>query len=270
MSELPADLRRRHFVQESGEGPTLLYAHGFGCTQTVWGGILPAFAGTHRQIVFDHAGAGRADPMAFDPQRHANLDGYVEDLLALSRAIAPAEGLTLVAHSVSCSIGMVAAVREPTLFQRLVLLGPNPCFVNHPPDYEGGFARHELASLLDLMDRNYLGWSRYFAPIAAGVEGDTVVSATLLAGFGSTDPVMARTFAAATLYADCRPIVPRVRVPTVVLQHANDALAPMAVGRWLAANLPDGTLEVLAVPGHCAHISHPGLVADAIRRHLHH
>jgi sigma-B regulation protein RsbQ len=57
-------------------------------------------------------------------------------------------------------------------------------------------------------------------------------------------------------------------MPTLVLQHAHDALAPRAVGQWLLAHLPNARLEVLDVPGHCAHISHPALVAEAIRRHL--
>lgn len=261
-----ARVRQRHHVQVHGEGPTLLYAHGFGCSQGMWDGLTPHFARTHRQVLFDHAGAGRADPTAFDPQRHAALEGYADDLIAVVRAVAPAEGVVLVAHSVSCSIGIMAARREPALFRDLILIGPNPCFVNNPPDYEGGFERRDLAGLLDLMERNYLGWSSTLAPLVAGKDGAGDVAQRLEASFCSTDPLAARVFATATFYADNRADVPHVNTPALLLQHRHDALAPLAVGRWLQAHLPNAQLEVLDVAGHCAHMSHPALVADALRR----
>lgn len=262
-----ARVRRRHHVQVHGDGPTLVYAHGFGCSQGMWDGLTPFFSGSHRQVLFDHAGAGRADPLAFDPQRHATLEGYTEDLIEIVRAVAPPEGVVLVAHSVSCSIGLVAARREPALFRNLVLIGPNPCFVNHPPDYVGGFERRDLAGLLELMEQNDLGWSSTLAPLVAG-EGGGTVARRLEASFCSTDPAAARVFAAATFYADNRADVPHVSTRALILQHRHDALAPLAVGRWLQAHLPDARLEVLDVAGHCAHMSHPALVADAMRRHL--
>jgi len=263
-----ARVRQRHHVQVHGEGPTLVYAHGFGCSQGMWDGLTPHFAATHRQVLFDHAGAGHADPAAFDPRRHGTLEGYTDDLLDVVRAVAPPEGVVLIAHSVSCSIGMMAARREPGLFRSLVLIGPNPCFVNHPPDYAGGFERADLAGLLDLMDHNYVGWASTLAPLVAGDGGGPGVASRLEASFCSTDPSAARIFAAATFYADNRDDVAHVRTPTLLLQHRHDALAPVAVGRWLQSHLPDARLEVLDVAGHCAHMSHPALVADAMRRHL--
>lgn len=261
-----ARVRQRHHVQVHGEGPTLVYAHGFGCSQGMWDAVTPYFAATHRQVLFDYAGAGRADPMAFDPRRHAQLEGYAEDLVDVVRAVAPPEGVVLVAHSVSCSIGMIAARREPALFRDLILIGPNPCFVNHPPDYVGGFERRDLAGLLDLMERNFLGWSSTLAPIVAGEGGAGGVATRLEASFCSTDPVAARIFAAATFYADNRADVAHVTTPALILQHRHDALAPLAVGRWLQAHLPDARLEVLDVAGHCGHMSHPALVAEAMHR----
>lgn len=265
---LSSRVRQRHHVQVHGEGPTLVYAHGFGCSQGMWDDLTPHFEATHRQVLFDYAGAGRADPAAFDPQRHASLEGYADDLRDVVRAVAPPDGVILVAHSVSCSIGMLAAAREPALFRELVLIGPNPCFVNHPPDYVGGFEREDLAGLLDLMERNDLGWSSTLAPMVAGDDGGRRVADRLEASFCATDPLAARVFAEATFYADNRADVARVPTSALILQHRHDALAPLAVGRWLQAHLPRARLEVLDVAGHCAHMSHPALVADAMRRYF--
>lgn len=77
--------------------------------------------------------------------------------------------------------------------------------------------------------------------------------------------MVARQFAQATFFADNRADLPRVPTPCLILQHAQDVLAPLEVGRYLQAHLPRAELRVLDVVGHCAHMSHPQLVVDAIR-----
>ena len=43
-----------------GQGArVMLFAHGFGCDQTVWRQVMPAFEAEHRVISFDYLGAGR-------------------------------------------------------------------------------------------------------------------------------------------------------------------------------------------------------------------
>ncbi|MGS0759530.1 alpha/beta fold hydrolase, partial [Roseateles sp. GG27B] len=61
------------------------------------------------------------------------------------------EGVTFVGHSVSCSVGILASIARPELFERLILLGPSPCALNKPPDYFGGFEPDDLNDLLEMM-----------------------------------------------------------------------------------------------------------------------
>jgi len=171
--------------------------------------------------------------------------------------------VTFVGHSVSCSIGIVASIQRPELFKRLVLIGANPCFVNDPP-YVGGFERSDLEGLLDLMDQNYLGWAAYLAPVVSAEPTGGSVTGRLSDSFCSTDPVVARIFAKATFFADNRADLSRVTHPCLILQHQKDHLAPLAVGEYLAQELPHSILQVLNIAGHCAHMSHPSLVADAL------
>lgn len=163
---------RRNNVQVLGDhGPVLLYAHGFGCNQEMWGKVTPSFATTHRQVLFDFVGSGKSDLAAFDPLRYAGLQGYAQDMLEVCTALDLQEGVTFIGHSVGCSIGLLAAIERPSLFDRLVLLGPSPCFLNDPPGYLGGFERADLEGLLTLMDQNYMGWAQYLAPVVAGASG---------------------------------------------------------------------------------------------------
>ena len=259
-------LERNRVTVNGNTGPTMIYAHGFGCNQAMWHRITSAF-GTYRQVLFDYTGSGSAGA-PFDARRYANLDGYVQDLLDVCDALGLAEGVRFVGHSVSCSIGLLASIARPGLFERMILIGPSPCFLNDPPDYVGGFEREDLAGLLDMMEQNYIGWAQYLAPVVSGAAQAESTGAELAASFCSTDPLAARTFARATFFADNRADLAAVTVPSLIVQHRRDALAPLTVGDYLHAHLANSRLEVLDVSGHCAHMSHPQLVVAAMHRYL--
>jgi sigma-B regulation protein RsbQ len=263
------DICERNHVKQLGDrGPVLLYAHGFGCNQDMWRYITPAFSTTHRQVLFDYVGSGKSDLSAFDSRRYASLAGYAQDVVEVCDALGLAEGVTFVGHSVSCSIGLLASIARPALFQQLVLVGPSPCFLNHPPAYMGGFEPEDLEGLLALMEQNYLGWAQYLAPVVAGAAGAGEVAASLTESFCSTDPLTARVFARATFFADNRADLPKVTRPSLILQSRSDNLAPLGVGDYLHAHLQGSWLQVLDVAGHCAHMSHPGLVIEAMQAFL--
>ncbi|MBA4341586.1 MAG: sigma factor SigB regulation protein RsbQ [Methylibium sp.] len=260
----------RNRVTVLGEqGPVLLYAHGFGCHQGMWSRITPAFAATHRQVLMDYSGSGPAShAIPFDPVRYSRLDGYAKDVIEVCDALGLERGVTFVGHSVSCSIGMLAHIARPELFERMVMIGPSPCFLNHAPEYTGGFERADLEGLLALMDQNYMGWASYLAPVVAGESGAGEAAPELEQSFCSTDPERARVFARATFFADNRADLAKVRCPSLILQHARDTLAPRSVGDFLHQHLKDSELQVLDVAGHCAHMSDPDLVISAMRGYL--
>ena len=260
--------RNNVHLQGNSADPVLLYAHGFGCNQTMWNRITPAFASTHHQVLFDYVGSGQSDLASFDVKRYSSLQGYAQDLLDVCDALGLQSGVTLVGHSVSCSAGLLASITRPQLFDKLVLIGPTPCFLNHPPDYLGGFEHEDLADLLDLMDQNYIGWAHYLAPIVAGSTGAGEVAGELSDSFCSTDPLVARIFAKTTFFSDSRADLPKVTRPCLILQHRQDALAPLCVGEYIHARLKGSTLKVLDTHGHCAHMSAPELVIEAMRAYL--
>ena len=156
---------------------------------------------------------------------------------------------------------------EPERFAGLVLIGPSPRFVDDG-DYEGGFSEADIDELLASLDSNYLGWSATMAPVIMDNPDRPQLGEELTASFCRMAPDVAQQFARVTFLSDCRAALPRVSVPTLVVQSRHDVIAPLAVGQFVADAIPGATLAVLDSTGHCPHLSAPEETVRAIRGFL--
>jgi sigma-B regulation protein RsbQ len=261
------DARARFNVTETGRGQRpMVFAHGFGCDQTMWREVAPAFEADYRVVLFDFIGAGGSDTSAYDPERHASLSGYADDVLAICRELG-LEDVVFVGHSVSAMIGILASLRDPGRFRSLVLVGPSPCYINDPP-YVGGFEREDIEGLLAMMEKNYGGWAQAMAPVIMKNPDRPALAAELEELFCATDRDIARDFAAVTFLSDNRDDLGGVEVPSLILQCTDDAIAPDAVGEYLRDRLPHSTFRKLRANGHCPHLSHPTETTEVIRDYL--
>ena len=262
------DVLARNNVTVSGRGTQpMVFAHGFGCDQNMWRFVAPAFEDDYRIVRFDYVGHGGSDRSAYDAGRYATLDGFARDILDVVEAL-DLRDVILVGHSVSSIIGTLAINRAPERFERLVMIGPSPRYINDPPDYHGGFERADIEGLLDMMDKNYIGWAGALAPMVIGNPDRPDLDGELNASFCSTDPVVARQFAHATFLGDNRADLEQLPVPALVLQCSTDAIAPQGVGEYVARSVPRGTFRQLKATGHCPHLSHSEEAIAAIRDYL--
>jgi sigma-B regulation protein RsbQ len=262
------DILVRNNVKVFGKGTQpMLFAHGFGCDQNMWRFVTPAFEDDYRIVLFDYVGSGKSDLQAYSPERYGSLEGYTEDVLDVCAAL-DLKDVIFVGHSVSGMVGMLAAIREPERFARLILVGPSPRYINDPPDYVGGFERADIVGLLDVMEKNYIGWANFLAPVVMKNGDRPELSHELEESFCSTDPKIARRFAEATFFSDNREDLARVPVPSLIMQCSEDAIAPLEVGDYLSRHLPASTLRVLKATGHCPHMSHPEETIEVIKDYL--
>jgi sigma-B regulation protein RsbQ len=265
---MSASVLLRNNVRVSGHGDTaLIFAHGFGCDQAMWRFVAPAFESTHKVVLFDYVGSGRSDLSAYDSTRYSTLQGYASDVLEILEAL-ELHQVIFVGHSVSAVVGMLASLRRPSRFSRLVLVGPSPSYLNDPPHYFGGFEQQDIIGLLDMMEKNYTAWAGALAPTIVGNPDHPEHAAELEASFCATDPAIARRFAEATFLSDHRDDVIRVTTPSLILQCAQDAIAPTPVGEWMARNVPHSSYRALTATGHCPHLTHPEETIQAIRTYL--
>ena len=252
----PPDVIARNNVRVFGKGTRpVVFAHGFGCDQNMWRLVTPAFQSDYRIVLFDYVGCGKSDWSAYSAERYGTLQGYVQDVIEVIRALGM-EKVIFVGHSVSAVVGLLASVQAPELFERQVLIGPSPRYVNDG-DYVGGFERADIEGLLDLMEKNYVGWAQFLAPVVMKNGEQPELSRELEASFCSTDPRTTRQFARATFLSDNRVDLANVTVPALVLQCSDDAIAPVQVGEYVHRALKGSSYRQMQATGHCPHMSHP-------------
>lgn len=257
----------RNNVQVSGKGTQpMLFVHGFGCDQNMWRYVTPAFESDYRIVLFDYVGCGKSDWSAYSAERYRTLDGYVQDVLDVVEAL-DLRDVVFVGHSVSSVVGLLASIRAPQRFARHILIGPSPCYVNDG-EYIGGFDRKDIEGLLDLMEKNYIGWATFLAPVVMKNGEKESLTKELQESFCSTDPRITRNFATATFLSDNREDLPKVAVPSLVLQCSDDAIAPVAVGEYLHRELPGSTYRLMKATGHCPHMSHPDETIALMKEYL--
>lgn len=244
----------------------MIFAHGFGCDHNMWRHVAPAFENDYRVVLFDNVGAGGSDLAAFVPNKYSTLHGYAQDINDILRAVG-AENAIFVGHSVSAMIGILAAIEEPALFDKLILVAPSPSYINDG-EYVGGFNHQDIEEMLDFLDTNYLGWSSAMAPAIMGNADQPDLAGELENSFCRTDPAIAGHFARTTFLSDHRDDLTRVQKPSLILQCSDDVIAPDAVGRYMHAQMPGSTLVQMKATGHSPNLSAPEETIQEIRKYL--
>jgi sigma-B regulation protein RsbQ len=234
----------------------MMFAHGFGCDQNMWRFITPAFEQAYKIVLFDYVGSGKSDVSAYNSEKYSSLYGYAQDVLEIAETL-DLEHIIFVGHSVSSMIGLLAAIKQPSLFDSIIFVGPSPRYINELPEYVGGFEKKDIEDLLDTMDKNYIGWANFLAPAIMKNPDKPELSEELTESFCSTDPRIAREFAEVTFFSDNRDDLPKLKTRSLIMQCSDDLIAPLDVGNYLKENIPNSTLRIMEATGHCPHMSAP-------------
>jgi sigma-B regulation protein RsbQ len=266
LEDLLVSVFEKHNVKVTGRGErSILFAHGFGCDQNMWRFVAPAFEDRFKVVLFDQIGAGASDLSAYDAGKYASLAGYADDVVELGRALDIRDGV-FVGHSVSAMIGLLAIKQAPSLFSDLVMIGPSPRYINDElTGYVGGFAEDQIHELLDFLDSNHMGWSQAMAPVIMGNTDRPELGEELTNSFCRTDPDIAKRFARATFLSDNRDDLAGLSARTLILQCAEDVIAPQCVGEYVNKALPGSELVMMQATGHCPNLSAPEETIAAIK-----
>lgn len=260
---MATSILERNNVKIVGNGDrTLVFAHGFGSDQSAWRHQVAAFVSNFRIVLFDHVGAGKSDFSAYSPRRYSSLYSYAEDLLDLCANL-KLNNCILVGHSVSGMVSLLAALVEPQLFSQLIFISASPRYLNDV-GYVGGFEQSDLDALYAAMSSNYYAWASGFASIAMRNLDKPELAQEFARTLAAIRPDIAQAVSRVIFESDHRPELPRLQVPTLILQASDDVAVPLEVGQYMADKIAQSQLIHINAQGHLPHLSAPDVVTKAI------
>lgn len=265
------DPLKRNNVNLSGKADaaqTLVFVNGIGSDQSVWSAVAPAFQETHRLVTFDHVGSIPANFEYFrkNQARYLNASGYARDLLEICAALRLTHNVILVGHSLGAIACMLAAEQQSALFSRLILVGASPRYLD-ADGYVGGFSKAAVETIYRAIGTDYANWADAFASAAIG--GHEISHARRLAESLARIPGdMMLTVLCSILQGDFRACLPKVRVPTTIIQSRQDYFVPVRVGEYLRAQIPDSQLNLIDAEGHFPHLTSPRILIEIMRESI--
>jgi DNA-binding SARP family transcriptional activator/pimeloyl-ACP methyl ester carboxylesterase len=223
----------------SGSGPPLVKAANWlthlehEWKSPMWRHWMRELSREHRLIRYDERANGLSDWNAED----LSFDALVDDLSTVVGA-AGVERYALLGISQGCAIAIGHAVRHPERVSRLVLYG----------GFAQGWRRRGSPQAIEAREAMFtlarLGWGRRHAAFRQLFTSLFCPDATLeqRQAFDdmqreSASPENAVRLGHAFGDIDVTSLLPRVRVPTLVLHARDDAVIPFAQGRHLAASI---------------------------------
>src|SRR5688500_11967599 len=243
-----------------GSGPPLVKTANwlnhleFDLESPVWRHWFRELSRDHRLVRYDERGCGLSDRDAGS----AGLEAWVADLEAVVDA-AGLDRFPLLGISQGGPVAIAYATRHPERVTKLVLYGT----------YARGWARRgasqqELDEREAMLTLTRLGWGRdlpayrepftqTFIPGATEEQRDWFNELQRI----TCSPENAVALQRAMGGIDIAPLLPQVRVPTLVLHARGDMRCPFGEGRWMAGQIPGSRFVALEGSNHLLLDSEP-------------
>ena len=268
----PDDCFIRNNVTISGSqdaGQTIVFVLGLGTEQSVWQHVSALLNGSFRKIAFDHVGATAANRAVFfaNQARYLGLSGYVDDLVDVCDSVALEKPVIFIGHSLGAMVCLLASLRRPQLFAKLVLIGASPCYLNID-DYRGGLSHSDIDAIYQAIHSDYPGWAATFGPSAMDNPDRPQLAGQFTAALAGIPKDMMLTVLCSVLQQDFRKEVECVTTPTLIIQSQRDLLAPHGVATYLHHRIAGSRQVTIEAFGHLPHVSAPDQVAQAILEFL--
>lgn len=246
-----------------GSAKSIVFVHGFGTDQNAWKEIASEFSDDFRLVLVDNVGAGNSDSTAFSQNRYLDISAYAEDLLEVCAAL-DLKDAVLVGHSVGAMIGILASLKAPQHFSKLVLIGASPRYLNDE-GYVGGFTKQDLDKTYTLITSQMIGWAESFSHLAMGNPDQPHLAQQFATAIKSIPAERILTTLYSIFQADYRESLAEISKPTLLIQSLDDFIVPVQVAEFMHERIKGSQLNIIEAHGHLPHISAPYTVISAMR-----
>jgi pimeloyl-ACP methyl ester carboxylesterase len=279
------DGTRLHVEVVDGDGPTIVFAHGFSLDSTSWHYQIKDFPPAYRLVLYDHRGHGRSEKAR---RGDWSLDALARDLEAVIRAHGGPGPVAVVGHS----MGGMAVLRFAALFPEqigspvaaLALVNTTAADVmggmlpGAARRFAAGFQMLQegvvraLASNAGRVDR-LRGKTRDLAYLSVRYAGlgpkamPSVVEFVDRMLSGTPTEVWAKLLPA-LLAMDVTEVLEVIDIPTLVVAGTHDKLTPPGAADRIAAAIKGAELAVISDAGHMSFLERPHSFNARLREFL--
>ena len=232
-----------------GDGLPVLFLHAFPLDRSMWRPVSAALT-RYRRIPPDLRGFGASDV----PDSGYSIGEYAADMAELVRALRAGP-------AVVCGISMGGYVafelyrRHPEIVRALVLVNTRA----EPDDAEGRARRDAMIARVRRDGCGFLADEmvpKLLAPESQATRPEVVSQVRTIIGRAHPNGV-AGALAAMRDREDATPVLPTIRVPTLVIAGRGDQLIAPAAQRAMADAIPEAHFTQLPDAGHLAPLEQP-------------
>ena len=246
--------------ERRGEGPPLVFLHGYVGDRRTWRAQVQGLSDEFTVVAWDAPGYGGSS----DPPESFRLSDFADCLAAVIDALGLGRP-----HLAGLSFGGGLALelykRHPSVPRTLVLVSAYAGWAGSlPPEV----VDHRLRQALRLADLPADDLVAELVPTLFGESAPRELVAEFAASMLERRPAGLRATSRAFAEADLRDVLPRVRVPTLLVYGDADVRAPLDVARDLHARIPGSRLVVMEGAGHLANIEAPERFNAEVRAFL--
>jgi pimeloyl-ACP methyl ester carboxylesterase len=249
-------------VFDEGAGVPLLFVHGFPLDHTMWSAQLAAFAPRRRVIAPDLRGFGASQAQG----ETVTMEDFADDLEALLDGLQIHEPVAFCGLSMGGYIAFPFVRKYAARLRSLVL-----CDTRAAADSsEAAANRLKVAEQVLAEGAEVVANAmtpKLFSKRTASEQPETV--AAMRRVMAATKPAaIAAAQRGMAARADSTALLPTIRVPTLVVVGAEDAIAPVDEMRGMAAAIPGAEFVIVPDAGHMAPLENPAAFNAALEKFL--
>lgn len=238
--------------RDTGQGTVVLLLHGWGSSSESFIQLESCLSANFRVISLDLPGFGDSEL----PKSAWSLSDYVNAVKSFMTAMA-IEKPMIVGHSFGGRIAICLGAE--VLVSKIILTNSAGVRLRRSPMYYLKVYSYKLAKQL-------------LTVLPTKISADLLLE--LQQHFGSSDyknahPVL-RQILVKVVNEDLSPLLPKIKVPTLLIWGENDTTTPLKEAKVMEKNIPDVGLVIIKGAGHYCFLDKPAefnIIADHFFRH---